>query len=642
MKTKLIFGGLIYFICVSNSKSQNVSFNMNSVPIGVGVNNLGLGNSVLLSLSNGDDNVGLGNQTLRNNQSGSFNTAIGNNGLFNNLTGSNNTGLGFGADVAVGNLNNATAIGSNAVVTTNNAIQLGDAGVTQVFSGVGTNATLISGGLQITGGSPGAGKVLVSNATGVGTWQTLALSGLGGWSTGGNSGTIDGTNFLGTTDNVPLNFKVNGQKSGRIDHLNGNTFLGYLTGNLIGLGVANTAIGYGAYQFSSNGEWNTAVGFQSLHSTISGYNNTAVGAMALWWNNYGIQNTATGRHALYSNTGNNNSAFGFEALYINTQGNNNTVIGTLGLNMSTSGSNNSSLGYNTNVNTGNLDNATAIGANAIVMNSNNLRLGNTTCTLISGNPAVYTGSDARFKSNIEENDVIGLEFISRLRPVVYNFDTKKQTEHITKNMPDSVRKRYLEDDFGPSTAIRQSGFIAQEVEQAAKEVGYNFHGIHKPNGENDYYSLAYSTFVVPLVKAVQEQQAMIAEQKQENQRLQAQMEELKALVSSFARYTSSQNRNATNNTIAVELSDKNVVVLNQNVPNPFAESTVISYNIPTNFTKAQILFSTSDGKIIRTIDIIENGPGSLNVFANDLTNGFYTYTLVIDGKTIDTKKMIKE
>lgn len=641
MKAKLIFGGLIYFICVSNSKSQNVSFNMNSVPLGVGVNNIGLGNSVLLSLSNGDDNVGLGNQTLRNNQSGSFNTAIGNNGLFNNLTGNNNTGLGFGADVASGNLSNATAIGANALVTANNAIQLGDAGVTQIFSGVGTNATLISGGLQITGGAPGAGKVLVSNATGVGTWQTLALSGLGGWSTSGNSGTIDGANFLGTTDNVPLSFKVNGQKSGRIDHLNGNTFLGYLTGNLIGLGMANTAIGYGAYQFSSNGEWNTAIGFQSLHSTISGYNNTAVGAMALWWNNYGIQNTATGRHALYSSIGNSNSALGFEALYINTQGNNNTVVGALGLNMSTSGSNNSSLGYNTNVNTGNLDNATAIGANAIVMNSNNLRLGNTTCTLISGNPPVYTGSDARFKSNIEENDVVGLEFISRLRPVVYNFDTKKQTEYITKNMPDSVRKRYLDDDFGPSTAIRQSGFIAQEVEQAAKEVGYNFNGIHKPNSENDYYSLAYSTFVVPLVKAVQEQQAMIAAQKEENQSLQQEMEELKALVNSLLTNTISQNRNGMN-IRAVELNEKDAVVLNQNVPNPFAESTVISWNIPTDFTKAQIQFSTNDGEIIKRIDITEKGSGSLNVFVNDLTNGLYTYSLIIDGTTIDTKKMVKE
>ncbi len=38
---------------------------------------------------------------------------------------------------------------------------------------------------------------------------------------------------------------------------------------------------------------------------------------------------------------------------------------------------------------------------------------------------------------------------------------------------------------------------------------------------------------------------------------------------------------------------------------------------------------------------MQKGKGSLNVFANDLTNGVYTYTLVVDGKVIDTKKMIK-
>ncbi|MBU1728109.1 hypothetical protein KKA39_02285, partial [Patescibacteria group bacterium] len=37
-----------------------------------------------------------------------------------------------------------------------------------------------------------------------------------GWDLTGTSGTVDGTNFIGTTDDVPLNFKVNNEKSGRI------------------------------------------------------------------------------------------------------------------------------------------------------------------------------------------------------------------------------------------------------------------------------------------------------------------------------------------------------------------------------------------------------------------------------------------
>jgi hypothetical protein len=55
----------------------------------------------------------------------------------------------------------------------------------------------------------------------------------------------------------------------------------------------------------------------------------------------------------------------------------------------------------------------------------------------------------------------------------------------------------------------QSGFIAQEVEQAAQSIGYNFHGVDKPKNETTHYGLRYASFVVPLVKAVQEQQDMI-------------------------------------------------------------------------------------------------------------------------------------
>ncbi len=92
----------------------------------------------------------------------------------------------------------------------------------------------------------------------------------------------------------------------------------------------------------------------------------------------------------------------------------------------------------------------------------------------------------------------------------------------------------------------------------------------------------------------------------------------------------------------VELSNKNTVVLFQNVPNPFAEQTSISYYLPDNIQRAQILFFEQSGKIIKTVDLTEKGKGVLNVFANDLSNGMYTYSLIIDGQTIETKKMIKQ
>ena len=57
--------------------------------------------------------------------------------------------------------------------------------------------------------------------------------------------------------------------------------------------------------------------------------------------------------------------------------------------------------------------------------------------------------------------------------------------------------------------IRYSGFIAQEVEAAANDVGYDFSGVDAPKNDKDFYGLRYAEFVVPLVKAMQEQQAII-------------------------------------------------------------------------------------------------------------------------------------
>ena len=89
------------------------------------------------------------------------------------------------------------------------------------------------------------------------------------------------------------------------------------------------------------------------------------------------------------------------------------------------------------------------------------------------------------------------------------------------------------------------------------------------------------------------------------------------------------------------LSDHDVVLLDQNVPNPFAEQTVISYSIPRNTKSAQILFYNTAGKLIKSVNVRENGKGKLNVFADDLSSGIYSYTLVIDGKVVYTRKMEK-
>jgi hypothetical protein len=131
------------------------------------------------------------------------------------------------------------------------------------------------------------------------------------WRTGGNTGTADGTNFIGTKDNIPFNIRVNNQKAGRIDHIGWNSFYGYQAGN------ANTS-----------GIHNTAIGYQALISNLSGTNNVAIGTVAVNSNTTGDQNTATGYGVMYDNTvGTFNTAYGFYALYQNKAGSNATAIG---------------------------------------------------------------------------------------------------------------------------------------------------------------------------------------------------------------------------------------------------------------------------------------------------------------------------
>ena len=190
---------------------------------------------------------------------------------------------------------------------------------------------------------------------------------------------------------------------------------------------------------------------------------------------------------MYSCTsGNRNSAYGYEALLSNTTGTNNTAFG-----------------YAANSNTATLANSGGFGYYAQPGASNTIRLGNISVSTIGGYADWTNVSDSRFKTNVKEN-VIGIEFIMKLRPVTYNLDMDAVAGfHKT---PDSLR---LPESEKLKEAELQIGFIAQEVEQAANELGFDFHGVDKPKNESSHYGLRYAEFVVPLVKAMQEQQDII-------------------------------------------------------------------------------------------------------------------------------------
>jgi len=145
-------------------------------------------------------------------------------------------------------------------------------------------------------------------------WQTLVSN--SGWALNGNTGTSPAVNFIGTTDDKPLLFKINNQWSGIIDSAHETTLLGSRTGKNGSGTFGNTAFGASALGTDVYGQGtNTAMGLAALYLNTTGYGNTAIGTVALYANSTGYANTADGFGALNGNTsGSFNTAIGSGAL----------------------------------------------------------------------------------------------------------------------------------------------------------------------------------------------------------------------------------------------------------------------------------------------------------------------------------------
>jgi len=178
------------------------------------------------------------------------------------------------------------------------------------------------------------------------SWVSIAGSAtLTGWSTTGNAGTTPATNFMGTTDDQPLSFKLNNINAGKWDHQKGNYFIGLNAGSAINAGVLNIGIGSNSLLNNNSGSGNTVVGHRAMNSNTSGAYNVGMGRDVLFANTGGNFNSATGDRVLYSNTmGSLNSAIGYNALYLNTVGGSNTAIGANALYTSNSGGGNTAVG----------------------------------------------------------------------------------------------------------------------------------------------------------------------------------------------------------------------------------------------------------------------------------------------------------
>jgi hypothetical protein len=170
---------------------------------------------------------------------------------------------------------------------------------------------------------------------------------------------------------------------------------------------SNTAIGAGTLSNNTTGNNNTAIGDQVLQNNTSGNANTGTGIDALQSNSTGGLNTASGFLALQNNTtGNLNTAFGAQALLGNGSGSNNTGVGQSTGGISHTGSFNTFIGSSAGTAFEPVTNATAIGANATVNESNALVLGGS----VSGVPVnvgIGTPTPSRFYALDVEVTAVG-------------------------------------------------------------------------------------------------------------------------------------------------------------------------------------------------------------------------------------------
>lgn len=150
-----------------------------------------------------------------------------------------------------------------------------------------------------------------------------------------------------------------------------------------------------------------------------------------------------------------------------------------------------------------------------------VRIGDVNVTRIEGAVGFTNASDARFKYNVQSN-VPGLDFINKLKPVSYYFDTEGLDKFSKTGVIDQQYR------LAAKNQIVHTGFLAQDVEKISKELDFNFDGLHAPDSNKDHYSLAYSQFVMPLVKGMQEQQQLIEELKTENNTLKSQISSINA------------------------------------------------------------------------------------------------------------------
>jgi trimeric autotransporter adhesin len=78
----------------------------------------------------------------------------------------------------------------------------------------------------------------------------------------------------------------------------------------------------------------------------------------------------------------------------------------------------------------------------------------------------------------------------------------------------------------------------------------------------------------------------------------------------------------------------------QNSPNPSSSETRIRYKLLSAYSNAQIQILDMTGRNLKSYNLPKASKSEIVIGPNSLAQGTYVYSLIVDGKTVDSKFMI--
>ena len=469
----------------------------------------------LTSNIDGSWNVSIGYQALSNNLSGSYNTAWWFQSLWMNTLGSWNTAFWNSALILNTTWNYNTALWRDSL--RNNRVWSSNIAIwhQSLFSNhTGSNSIAIwhQASFQTDISSPYPNIVIWYQSLYGGSFTALLNTAYNNVAIGYQTmyGTT-GTPSTGYNNTAIWNGALNKNTSWR-----GNSTLGYRTlfSNTTGIyntaiwdsalysntvGTYNTAIWRNALYENTTGDYNFALWFDALSMNDVGSYNTAIGSWALWSNTSGLNNTAIGWSALNMNDiWDDNVAIGESALMNNVIWHSNTAIGNWawsainGNSWVVDGFSNTFIGHYATAYTGNIENATAIGANALITDSNTVIIG----SISWSNNATETVNVWIWTSSPSER----LEVAWNIRATAYLYSSderlKKDIYSITGALDkvlklDGVHFTWIE------TQDESYGFIAQSIEKVFPE-------LVATSSKTGMKSVQYANLLAPVINAMKE------------------------------------------------------------------------------------------------------------------------------------------